>query len=344
MSVVSSSNPQSVTGLFPLVGVRFNDAVKADVESSARYRLPQDVKLFARLALDFRNQENLVNATLIKFQKEVIRNSARMFSAQDYVSGRGGEFESAVLEQARDGVFRLSMNETEIKEDQEIGETQDIAGSDRRVRLIVEKILDSNGEPLRKESPLTAYGIQVAQFTISDVNPEPKFQEMLSQQRDSAARASIERQQAKTEGLRKLRIVAQGESEKIEKQIEETKKQIVVITLAKTEKKKAVIEKEVETIRLDTADLKAQQIERLAKAEAFKRKSILEADNALEIKLKTLERIHAGYAAALQHKQLVPSVVIGGSGDGGSVTAMNLIELMTAKFAKDLSADLEIPK
>jgi hypothetical protein len=167
------------------------------------------------------------------------------------------------------------------------------------------------------------------------------FQDMLAKQRDAAARASVERQEAQTAGFQKMKIVAQGEASKAETRVAEEKLQIQKLIVVETQMKEEQTRLEMEKIKLQQAELRAQQTERLAKAEAFQRKAVLEADNALQIKLDTLRAIHASYAGALQNKQLVPSVVIGGSAQGGTVTAMSLIELMTAKFAKDLSADLE---
>jgi hypothetical protein len=71
------------------VSVRFNDAVTADIESAIRFLMPEDHVKFKAIALEFRSQNNLVNSLLTKHSREVTRNAARMYSAQQYISGRG---------------------------------------------------------------------------------------------------------------------------------------------------------------------------------------------------------------------------------------------------------------
>lgn len=345
VAVESHGTAAETSGSYAPLEVRFNDAVKAHVEVASRFRLPHNPEQFRKLAVEYRTQENLINATLLRHLSEVTRNSARMFSAQDYVSGKGGEFETAVLDQMRDGVYELNITENEIRGDEDISHVTDdrtVAGTNKRVRLTVSKAVNKDGIPLRKENPITTYGIEVTQCTISNVIPEQMFQDMLAKQRDAAARASVERQEAQTAGFQKMKIVAQGEASKAETRVAEEKLQIQKLIVVETQMKEEQTRLETEKIKLAQADLQAQQTERLAKAEAFKRKAILDADNALSIRLDTLRQIHAGYAESFKDKQLVPSIVIGSaSGGSNGSSAMNLIELMTAKFAKDLAVDLD---
>ena len=62
----------------------------------------------------------------------------------------------------------------------------------------------------------------------------------------------------------------------------------------------------------------------------------MEADNALEKRLDAFVQISRAYAEALQDKQLVPGVVISGTGGDGQPNATDLISLLTAKAASDL--------
>lgn len=100
--------------------VRFNDSVRAKVSSSTRFRLPENPEQFLKLAVDYRSQNNLVNSSLVPVTKEVIRNSARELSAQDYVTGQGGQFESNVLDQLSNGIVILKLEDgrVPVSEDQ----------------------------------------------------------------------------------------------------------------------------------------------------------------------------------------------------------------------------------
>ena len=329
-----------VSAELPPIEVRFNDSVSAHVDVASRFRLSSNPDQFKKTAIEFRTQENLINATLTRAVNEVVRNSARMFSAQEYIAGRGGEFESAVLDQIMHGVYVLKVTETNVRHEESV--TQDdsrvVAGDEKRVQLIVEKVVDANGQPVRKPNPLAEYGIEVTQCTLSRVDPEEKFKEMLAKQRDAAATANVERQRAKTAGFEKLRVEAEGEAAKAQVRVEEEKKQIVQLITAETRQKNEKIKLEEEKLKRDQAAVQAEAIKLMASAEAEKRQKIMAADNALQIRLDTEVQIHKAYAEALKDKKLVPDVVItGGSGNADGGSAVDLLQLIKAKLAKDLA-------
>jgi len=93
----------------------------------------------------------------------------------------------------------------------------------------------------------------------------------------------------------------------------------------------------MEKIRANQATEKARAIKVLAEAEAGKRKAIMEADNALSIRLENELKIHEAYAEAIKDKRLVPEVMISSGGEPGSTDATGLIQLIKAKLAKDLA-------
>lgn len=364
LSVVNSnSDAGAVTSQNPPIGVRFNDAVHAQLSQSSRFRLPQAPDDFKKLVLEFRSQDNLVNATLTKVVAEVGRNTTRMFAAQQYVIGQGGEFESAYFDQMTSGIYVLETETVAKQESNElIPEERHITGNEDRVKLIVRKKLDSDGNPIRKVNVLANYGIEVTQATVSDVDPEERFKVALGKQRDQSAAASVKRQEARTLGLEALRIAAEGEAEKTRIKVDQEKKQIEIVTAAQTkalqaqqdqkeqetraatlvkvaeqERLKELKRLETEKIRADQAVEQARAIKVLAEAEAAKRKLIMEADNALAIRLENELKIHQAYAQALQNKKLVPDVVITESGEGGGNDATALISLIKAKLAKELA-------
>jgi hypothetical protein len=46
--------------------------------------------------------------------QEAMRNAARMYSVQGCIGGRGGDFENAVLDQIRNGIFLLDVKEERV--------------------------------------------------------------------------------------------------------------------------------------------------------------------------------------------------------------------------------------
>lgn len=329
------------TGFEPVIPIRFNDSVMANVSLATRFRLPEDPELFKKMALDYRTQNNLVSATLISFTREVTRNSARLLSAQEYIVGKGGEFEMAVLDQMENGIYILETKEYRNKTEENISNPDD-RGLERQetIRYEVVKRVDEKGALIRKSNPLQDYGILVVQSTIEVVDPETKFKEMLAKQRDSAAQANVERQEAKKAEYSKQKIIAQGETEKATIRIDQEKLQIKKLIAIETQKKEEKIRVEQKELLFKSAQLEGKAKMVLADADAYARQKLMQADNALEVKLKALVEINKNYAAALKDKQLVPTIVISKGGDGTTTTGLDLIDLLTAKTAKELSVDL----
>jgi hypothetical protein len=179
---------------------------------------------------------------------------------------------------------------------------------------------------------------------------------MQLKQKASADRA-IAREQRIQEEEQKLLAEAKGEREVAEKkaaalvaQIEqttnaETKKQLA-ITAANQQKESAEIDKERSEILLEKARIDAQAVEVAADAEAYRKREVLKADNALAQKLDAWVEINKAYAEAFA-KRPVPTTVFGGStgesfAQGSDV--QNFLQLMTVKAAKDLDVDTSVAK
>ncbi|UII33743.1 hypothetical protein LVD17_07915 [Fulvivirga ulvae] len=337
---------QQYSGNRVTIPVRFNDAVKAELALSARFRLPENPDLFLKMALEFRHQDNLVNGSLIPSCMEIAKNSARLISAQEYIAGRGGELENAVLDQLAHGMYILDAEEMKPNGTDSIKSIDDSRTIENRtlVRYNVKKRTNSDGTIMRKKHPIAEYGIVVSQATVEDVNPEQRFKELLGKQRDAAAQASIEKERAKQAEYEKQRIIAEGEAAKASIKVNMEKEQITALITMETEKKREQVNVEKHKLELQSARLKAQEVKVLADAEAYKKKKVMEADGALEMKLQTFEKVHSAYAQAIAGTQLVPTTYIGGNGEKGTPNAMDFINIATANMAKDLDVKIKQKK
>lgn len=355
------------SGVAPVQEIRFHDSVTANMRMTARFQLPENEEQFLPMAVAYRSQDNLINSSLIPIMQEAMRNSGRMYSAQEYIGGKGGDFENAVLDQVRNGIYLLN-----IEEDRMSHGAQAITQADSRtiqqdqtVQVRVRIRRDSAGQEMRKDAqdhPLKKFGLVLVQANVQDVDPDPAFKDKLKEQREAAAQVAIERQNARKEEERKKRIIAQGEAEKAEKKIELEKQQIerVIagetkakeaeqdqvkkITEATTRKREAEIEFERKQVELETAKLEARRIQTLAQAEADKRRLLMQADNALEKRLEAYVQVSAAFASAIRDKRLVPEVVVSSAGGGSSQSnATDLISLLMAKTARDLGVAVSEP-
>ena len=343
---VSNNKDTGFSGKASAVDVQFNDTVEGVAEMTARFRLPDDPENFRKLALTFRYQDNLVNSALIPLVKESLRNTATLFTAQEIVSGKRGDFNFHAQDQLENGIYLLDINEKKSLTDNDIAQAADgqVAAVSLDQKVIREvSIRKRDGEPVRKSHPITAYGLLIDQAVVQKVDPDQEFKQRLEQQREAAAQVITNRQKAKAAEEEKALIIAKGEAEKAARQVELDKLQIEKVTAAETERKVAEQQEEQAKVELRTAKLQAEAKERGADAEAYTQREIAAANDNLQQRLDALVQINQVYANAIRGSKIVPDVVIGGK-DGETPNGMALVELLTAKAARDLGVDLNKTK
>jgi len=335
---------------------RFTDSVTADVSVTALFQLPTVEKDFLNMAVAFRTQENLENTTLIPVLREVVRNSARTMTAQDYIAGKGGEFENAILDQLREGIYLLDITEirpegkvdvTNVDEDRGIEQSQ-------MVRYEVSKTRGPDGQILRKPTALLDYKIIVSQANISGVDPEPKFKEMLALQRDAAAQASVKKQEAKRAEYDKQKIIAEGEASKAQIQVDQEKLQITKLISAETMLKEAKIDLAQAKIQREKEVELAAKVKIAADAQAYAKRKVIEADGALTQKLEAFNQAVEDIAKGWANRKVPQTVIMSGGGNGngsGNGAEYNgspqevqiMLGMMLADMAKkNLNVDLQV--
>jgi hypothetical protein len=120
----------------------------------------------------------------------------------------------------------------------------------------------------------------------------------------------------------------------------------LVVTEARKQKDKATIDKQTAGILLDKAKIDAQSVVVAAEAKAFEKKALLEADNALQVKLNAWLTAQKYWSDAHARKP-VPQTVFGtGGGTDGPLdqrnSVQNFMDLVIMKSAKDLNVDIGI--
>ena len=142
----------------------------------------------------------------------------------------------------------------------------------------------------------------------------------------------------------KQRIIAEGEAQKAKIRVEQEKNQIQTVIQMETKKKEQDELVKMRKLQLTAKQLEAKAIKTIADAQAYERKALMNADGALQMKLDAYKEVNKYYASALKDKNLVPQIVIGKGGEGATNSSMDLINLLLAKTAKELSIDIKTQK
>jgi regulator of protease activity HflC (stomatin/prohibitin superfamily) len=275
-----------------------------------------------------------------------------MSSTESYASRRS-ELLNLIEDQINLGIYQTKTS-TENQKDP-------LTGIERKI-TVVQILRDKEGLPKRVDegSPLQEFKIRAFNLTLNEIKYEGEVEKQIQQQQQATMKVQIQILEAKAAEQQTLTTIKLGEADAAK--AEWAQKAIAAKLEAEADMKKKVAETEalqkknvaetegkqkLEVAKLDAEaakQFKLAEIER-GEGEATRRKLVMEADGALEKKLAAFVEINKAYAEAIGKHQgsWVPQVVMGQGaqvGAGGQANgAQALIDLFTAKTAKDLSLD-----
>lgn len=365
-AIRAEKDSDNTSASLPPMSIMFLDQVDAHAEATVRFSIPSDQESFLKLAHEYRSPENLLRTALMPAFKETLQANASLMTAEEYYAGGRTEFNSEFENQMNSGIFLVKREEVEVKSSRQtkasanasLGTDQEEYGEDSKTVFVVQKVMDSNGQPMRKKQRFIEFGITVVSALVTDMRPNQKFVERMQLKQQASADRAIAREQRVQEEEQRLLAIARGEREVAERQAKAKVEQIQKTTEAETDKQLAItraekftaeasISKDTAQINLEKAKIEADTKRTLAEAEAYQKKVILQADNALAQKLDAEIQIQKLWAEAFA-KRKVPSTVFGsgqsGAPVGSDAEVKAFMQMLTLDAAKRLNYDRDMSK
>ena len=312
--------------------IRFSDATTSQVKGITQFILPSDEKEMILIHNTHRTPQSLVVKRLAPYTKECLQSSAQLMSSEKHYGGGRAQMAQDFMDQLKEGVYLLKTEENIVFDSLE--------GEKKRVYQTEIQVDPKTSLPKRKLSSIKEYGITVADAAITDVDYEDKVDQKLIKIIDAVTKSSISKQELMTAQQQTLTAKAKGEQALVEIEYQQKQEQTRQVVEAETKVKVAEQDKLQQKIAYEGAILEAKKIKELADAEAYARKRIMQADGALEMKLKAQVEVQKVWADAFSKYTgaVVPQFQTGGTAGNG---ALNFMDIMTAKTAKDFALDLK---
>jgi hypothetical protein len=312
--------------------VRFNDATTAVISGITQYILPPGEKEMIEIHNAHRSPESFVQRRLAPYTIECLKSSAQLMSSEAHYSGGRAQMTQDYMDQLRNGSYLLNIRELILYDSLEKSNKRTYA-----VQIQVSK----GGDKLRKFSSIKEYSVIVGDAQIIDVDYEVKVDEMLSKKIDAATKASISKQELMTAQQKQLTAEAQGKQTLVEIEYKQKQNQTIEVVKAQTLVELAKQDLIKQEIARQAAEKEAAKIKILADAQAYEKQRLLQADGALEQKLKAYTTVMGYWSTAFSNHQhpLTPTFMMG-SGNGGNA-GTNFMELMNMKTMKDLNLDFK---
>jgi hypothetical protein len=313
--------------------IRFSDATTANVKGITQFILPSDEKEMILIHNTHRTPQSLVGKRLAPYTKECLQSSAQLMSSEKHYGGGRAQMAQDFMDQLKEGVYLLKTEESIVYDSLE--------GEKKRIYQTEVQLDGKSSLPKRKLSSIKEYGITVADAAITDVDYEDKVDQKLVKIIDAVTKSSISKQELMTAQQQTLTAKAKGEQALVEIEYQQKQEQTRQVVEAETKVKVAEQDKLQQKIAYEGSILEAKKIKELADAQAYAKARIMQADGALEMKLKAQVEVQKVWAEAFSKYTgaVVPQFQTG----GGATTngALNFMDIMTAKTAKDFALDLK---
>jgi hypothetical protein len=316
--------------------IRFSDATTANVKGITQFILPSDDKEMILIHNTHRTPQSLVVKRLAPYTKECLQSSAQLMSSEKHYGGGRAQMAQDFMDQLKEGVYLLRTEENVVFDSLELEK--------KRVYQTEIQYDKKTTLPKRKLSSIKEYGITVADAAITDVDYEDKVDQKLIKIIDAATKSAISKQELMTAQQQTLTAKAKGEQALVEIEYQQKQEQTKQVVEAETKVKVAEQDKQQQKIAYEGAILEAKKIKELADAQAYARSRIMQADGALELKLKAQIEVQKAWADAFSKYTgaIVPQFQTGATGSASNANgALTFMDIITAKTAKDFALELK---
>lgn len=309
--------------------LRFNDGGHANLYGSSQWEMPLDCPSIIAIHKTFASAAGVESAAVSKMIDSAVYLAGPLMSSTESSGERRAELVQYINDQAEKGVYVTQVVEKEI--------TDPITGAKKEV-AITQIVRDRDGNPRRQQgSILQDFHIKLLPMSISEIRYDAVVEDQIKQRQQATTQVQIAQANAKRAEQEKLTTEAQGAANAAKAKWEQETIKAKEVTAA--QQRLAVAELDAKAAE----QYKREQILR-GEGDAQRKQLVMNADGALDQKLEAYIKVNGFYANAIQTAQpnaWTPAVVMGGGG-GSPSNAAALIDLFTAKAARELGIDMSV--
>jgi hypothetical protein len=312
------------------ISTRFNDGGHGNISGTVNWQMPLKHEQIVALHKDFGSVGAIEQQLIRPAMQKVIYNVGPTMSSTESSAEKRPEIPKYIDDQLIHGPY-LTKTVTVTQKDP-------ITGADKQV-AVVQIAMNDKGQPMREsESQITKYGIILQPVSINEIKYDQIVEDQIKQRQQSTTGVQISIANAKKAEQDAITTEQQGKATAAKAKWEQETLNAKEIAFAE----KAVA---VATLGAKAAEqYKKEQILR-GEGDAQAKSLRMNADGALDAKLEAYVTVSKAYATAMGEYQgaWVPSVVMGNSAQGGNGAAA-LVEMLTAKTARELGIDMSVTK
>lgn len=312
-----------------VIKARFNDGGHGDISGGVAWEMPTDREHLLILHAKYGDQDTIENQLVKTVVEKAVYMTGPLMSSKESSAERRNDMIGYIEDQIQRGIYQTHTEQNK-EPDPMTGQMKTIS--------IVKLVLDSKGLPVRQESsPLSDFGIRVFNLSINGINYDATVEAQIQEQQK--AMMQVQTAMANAKRAEQDAITAEKNGQAAAATAKWTQEAIKAQKVTEAEQLLAVA-----TLNRQVQEQDKQANILQGQGEAEKRRLIMQADGALAVKLQTWLNAQEMWATAFGNFKgtLVPQVVTGGNNGGqGQNAALDFMNLMGIKAAKDLALDLQ---
>lgn len=313
------------------ISIRFNDGGHGWVDGSIQYEMPLNDANLTELHVRFGSPESIQKQLIETVVNKSVYMTGPLMSSRESFADKRNDLLRYVEDQVEGGVYQTTARDVRVKDE--------LSGADKTVKL-VEIVNGPGGQPLRQEqAQLTKFSIVPFNFSIKRLPYDAEVEGQIKQQQQITMQVQTAIAESRQAEQRAITVEQQGKADAAKAKWDQEVVKAKFVTEAQQRLEIAELDRKA------AVETKAKDI-LLGEGEARRRELVMSADGALDKKLQTYLESQKVWAEAVKGYQgnWVPGVVMGGGQNGAASGAQDLVNLLTAKTARELGLDLAITK
>lgn len=310
--------------------VRFNDGGHAIMHGSVQYELPLFESGMKKIQEQYGSQSSVELQLLKTVVDKCVYMVGPLMSSKESYAEKKNYLISYVEDQIANGVYMTTSKEVKT--------TDQMTNAEKTI-TVVEIVKGPDGQPLRQEvAPLKEFNIPTKNFSINNMPYDSAIEKQIKQQQELFMDVQTSIADAKKAEQRAITVAKNGEANAAEAKWAQEVIKAKMVTEAQQRYEVSVLDKKAAEQNKLTNILDGQ-------GEAEKRRLIMAADGALEMKIDAWVKSQQYWAAAFgtYTGNIVPMWMSGGTqSKGGSNGVNDFISLMTLQAANQLGLNMNI--
>lgn len=314
------------------ISTRFNDGGHGNISGTMNWQMPLKTEQIIALHKDFGSNDAIEQQLIRTAMQKVIYNVGPTMSSTESSAEKRPEIPKYVDDQLANGPY--------LTKTVQITQKDPITGADKQVAS-VQIAMNEKGQPMREsESQTTRYGLVLQPVAINEIRYDDVVEKQIKERQNATTQVQISIANAKKAEQEAITTAKQGEANAAKAKWEQETVNAKEVALA---------EKELTVAKLSaqTAEQTKREQILLGEGEATRKRLVMEANGALDIKLEAAVKINGMYADAIAKAQpgaWSPQIVMGAGAGGSGSNATALVEMLTAKTARELGIDMAVTK